>query len=207
MRLHGQKPWMYDFDLPEDAKFLDIGAGHRPHPKATHVIDFAADIVNPQRHGHQLNIRPNIEYKFNGVPEGLKDYPDKFFDFCYSSHCIEHIVELEETIKEISRTCKRGFFIFPASDMEFLMGKHKAGHVNMLRERGDEILWSEKPLLATTDRMGHLWEQQVYNHPEFYSFVEGSHKFIWECRYYWEGAPKFRKVDIEEIYPQIKYFK
>ncbi len=193
----------YNIDFNITGRVLDLGGGHKPHPKTTHVIDFKDN--NQQRGNRPLNIKDKIKYFLDGAPNAFVNFDVGYFDFVYSAHCLEHIIELEKTISEISRTCKRGLFTFPASDFDFMMAYTHFGHINCFRERGDTILWCRKTRWA--DDLAKAYQDGIYEPLQHNSLMESKYKFLWECRYYWKDEPLFREVDQEEIYPQLKYWK
>jgi len=194
-------PFNIDFNII--GKVLDLGGGHKPHPKATHVIDLKDN--NQQRGNRPLNIKKKIEYFLDGAPYSFRIFDDNYFDFIYSAHCIEHIIELNITIKEIGRTCKRGLFTFPASDFDFMMAYSHFGHINCFREYKNTILWCKKNKWAND--LASSFQDNMYEPLQHKSLMEDKYRFLWECRYYWKDRPIFTEVDQDEIYPQLKYWK
>ncbi len=198
-----KKRYAWSINFGQNNNFLDLGAGHKLHPEATHVIDYKDD--NTGRQGRDLQIKAGVNYFHEGAPESFKHFGDKFFDFIYSSHTVEHIPKLTETIAEIKRTGKRGFFSFPGSDFDFMTSWSHGGHIHAMRQRGNTILWCNKN--KWFDDLAFLFQEKMYKPKHHLSLMENDYRYLWECRYYWEGEPLFRQVDPEEIYPQIKYFK
>jgi len=81
-----------DFELYLHGSGLDIGAGH--------------DILKI----------PNGTVDYWDLPQGDAQYldgiPDSNYDFVYSSHCLEHMVSVEESLKNWVRVLKSGGFLF-----------------------------------------------------------------------------------------------
>lgn len=199
-----------DFKFKPGDKILDVGGGHKPFPPSTHVLDFRDH--SEQRHHCSLNLggRELIE---GDAAVALRNTPDKFFDFCYSNHTFEHIPHLPVALTEISRTCKRGFAAFPASDLEFISAKEHFGHVNLLRVIDDTIHVARRPEGTIIQEMALLWEE-LWRHPKFNALFEGhgegnrGFRHIWEGRLYWEDQIKWVfHADAAEIYPQVRFFK
>jgi len=203
MNLYKQRyAYNIDFGIRPGQKVLDLGGGHKPHPKATHVIDVKG---NEQQRGYRpLLIKEKIKYLLNGAPDEFLQIEDNYFDFIYSSHCLEHVIDLEETIKQITRTCKRGFFSFPGSDFDFMMSWEHGGHIHALRESNGKILWCNKS--RWFDDLAYQFQEKMYKPKHHLSLMENDYRYLWECRYYWEGKPLFEQVPANQIYPQMKYF-
>lgn len=196
-----------DFNIQRSDSVLDVGGGNRPFPESTHVIDMAS--TNAQRHFRPLNIGDR-EFIEGPAHEALAEYPDNHFDFCYSSHTFEHVHELEETLNQISRTCKRGFYALPGSDLEFITAKKHFGHVNLCRQIGDVLHFCNRPPNTIIEQMAIMWEK-LFQHPLFNKLFEGhgcrGFRFIWEIRHYWEDEIKYKFYENgEELFPQLQYF-
>lgn len=199
-----------DFDIKPNDKVLDIGAGHKPHPSSTHVCDLVDE--NQQRHNRPLNIGDR-EFINGFAEEALKQFPDDYFDFCYTNHTLEHIVDLAGALKEIGRVCKRGFNAFPASDFEFMTAKSHFGHCNLIRVINGEIHFTKRPENTITDKFGYLFESKLFNDAQFRDLWEGHEvrglRFIWEARHYWEDSIEFKEYkgnDAYLLFPQLEFF-
>lgn len=200
-----------DFDIPDGALVLDVGGGHKPHPRATHVCDMVDS--NQQRHHQALSIGDRVFIE--GPAEvALAEFPDDHFDFCYTNHTLEHIVDLGAALDQISRTCKRGFNAFPASDFEFLTAKSHFGHVNLMRVIDGVIHFCRRPPNTICDAFGYAFEQKLFNDPRFKKLWE-SHdcrgwRHVWEGRHLWCGSIEWVKYEGEDAYrlfPQLRYFE
>lgn len=193
-----------DFEIGPMDRVVDVGGGHKPFSKATHIIDMAD--TEEQRHGMGLKIGGR-EFLEGDVCEVLRDLPDNYFDFCWSSHTFEHIENLPEALELISAKCKRGFYALPASDFEFMTAKSHFGHVNMCRLIGDVLHICKRPPDTIIDRMAEMFEKKLFNDMEFNRLWETDFRFIWEARCYWEDRIKYRFHDNPLfLFPQLGYF-
>ena len=202
--------YQIDFDLKPGDNVLDVGGGNKPFPRSTHVIDMPGSDNEKQRHFKKLNIgdRKFIE---GDASEVLSDFPDDYFDFCYSSHTFEHIENLQKAIDLISAKCKRGFYALPGSDLEFLTTKKHFGHVNLCRQIGNVLHFCQRPSHSVIDELSHLWEE-FFHYPPFNKLFEGhgcrGFRFVWEIRHYWEDKIEYKFYPHgEELFPQLKYFE
>lgn len=199
-----------DFGIKPGDKVLDVGGGNKPFPQSTHVADFVDHEEMRHHQSLELDGRELIE---GDVADTLKSYPDNYFDFCYSSHTFEHIINLADAVKEISRTCKRGFYALPGSDLEFVTAKQHFGHVNLCRQIGDVLHFCRRPPNTIIQPFAELWEQ-LWKHPPFNQLFEGhgqrGYRFIWEIRHYWENKIEVKEYvgeDAYQLFPQLRYFE
>lgn len=204
---NGQYAGLYniDFDIKDGDKVLDVGSGNKPFPQATHLIDMPD--TKGQRHGKDLKIdgRTLIE---GDVCDVLGDFPDKHFDFCYSSHTFEHIKDLPKALELISAKCKRGFYALPGSDFEFLTTEDHFGHVNLCRQIGNTLHIAKRLPSTVIDRLGKIYGKIANaNLDGFLDMWENEFRFIWEIRHYWEDGINYAVYGNPiDLFPQIKYF-
>ena len=107
--------------IPKEARVLDIGGGNL-FPKLVeffvkqrfdyHYLDIDAGAVAGSRElARQHGLDPT---KF---AEGFNDklsFPDATFDSVFSSHCIEHSIDLDRTFAELNRVLKPGGMLLMA---------------------------------------------------------------------------------------------
>src|SRR5215831_19887761 len=93
--------WTYqssyiDFQIKPGERVLDVGSGGFPFPSATHLVD---RYLEPTAHRNATLVkdgRPMIAADLHRLP-----FEDKFFDFVYCSHVLEHVDDPIETCREI----------------------------------------------------------------------------------------------------------
>ena len=92
-----------EFNIKKGDKVLDVGPMCFPFPLATHIT------------GNDPRDDPK-----NGLPFVLADvqvrlpYPDKYFDYIYCSHVLEHLKHPIAGARELSRVGKRGYVEVPS---------------------------------------------------------------------------------------------
>jgi len=193
-----------DFKIKKGDLVLDVGGGNKPFELSTHVADFIDN--EEQRHNKTLCIGSRFLIK-GDVAETLKQFPDNYFDFTYSSHTFEHIENLAGALKEISRVSKRGFYALPGSDFEFFTAQEHYGHINLCRQVGDTLHFCKRPPDTVIKEFSEIFER-LWRHPQFNPLWETKYRYIWEIRNYWQYRIKFRFYENgEDLYPQLKYFK
>lgn len=97
-----------NFNIPKNAKVLDIGSGPVPFPGATVLCErYLNNTVH--RYGKVItNDIPIVQADISALP-----FPDKKFDFVYSAHVLEHVDDPIQACREIMRVGKRGYLETP----------------------------------------------------------------------------------------------
>ena len=86
---------------------LDVGSGDRT---------LKEDIITLDKH--------NLDANFIGDAQNLVQFKDKTFDYVYSSHILEHCLDIVGTIKEWARVVKlHGYIVLVYPDARFIPNK------------------------------------------------------------------------------------
>lgn len=189
--------WDLDFGIKEGDRVLDIGGGNRPYPKATDIIDKDSPEVEIQRCSQKIVVEGRNLW--DGYAEDqLPKIDNKYFDFMYSAHVLEHTDDLPFVLSEISRTCKRGFIILPHYYMDLWNSDVSSHHQwffsfdhvrNVLKYRRRQPHEYIKELSVDTKPPILDWNNSIIS-GHFNNFnVRG----LWEIRFYWEDS-----IDFEE---------
>jgi ubiquinone/menaquinone biosynthesis C-methylase UbiE len=95
-----------DLEKEKDWKIVDLGCGRNGScPSATVLVD-----QNDWSKTQEIGDREFVVHNLDNLPLPFKD---KQFDFCWSSHILEHVKEPTEFLKEIVRISKRGYIEVP----------------------------------------------------------------------------------------------
>ncbi len=106
-RFHYQSRHVH-FDIKPTDKVLDIGSGAYPFPHANILVDLFLDTT---RHRHEplvRNNKPLILADIHNLP-----FRNRYFDFVYCSHVLEHVDDPRKACAEIMRAGKKGFIETP----------------------------------------------------------------------------------------------
>lgn len=185
------------FDIKSGEKVLDVGSFIYPFPLATHRagIDPGDDVGD----GKPFYLADVVK----GIP-----VPDKFFDFVYCCHVLEHVSDPVAAAAEMGRIGKRGYFEVPsgfASMFLFLAWLHcdwfctKAQDGAIVFSR-----WDPKTLEVYSNRDASKIMHRVVNGPikdlsagelGLRRFYEGHLAFynVGQC---WSGSPRVRVKQI-----------
>jgi hypothetical protein len=182
---------LYELDFPECARFLDIGGGSNPFPLSTHVLDVKDEKYDRQRHNRKVDVGDR-EF-INGLAEEmLPTFPDKYFDFIYCSHTLEHL-NAPFILEELGRVGKQGYISVPTAEYDILDTSRDCGHLwlfNMdyynrtllLRERKEHEFYFENST--------RFLEGVLQGHTSETFFLRS----LWEVRFFWEDSIEY-KID------------
>ena len=130
-----------------------------------------SDHVDPQATGLRL-----ISYDGTTLP-----YPDKYFDFCYASHVLEHVLEPRSFVHEIARVT-RGCLYFEVPCELNLRTTHSAlqmtlgiGHINCFTPESLMILLQTSRIKVINSR---LFDHTLDVHSFFTNRFNGTVKMI-----------------------------
>jgi SAM-dependent methyltransferase len=104
-----------DFDIGPRDRVLDIGSGGDPFPYATVLVD---RFPGATQHRHAPFVRDGREF----VEADICDLPfaDRFFDFVYCAHVLEHVPDPLAACREIMRVGRRGYIETPTLGKDVL---------------------------------------------------------------------------------------
>lgn len=116
---------------------LDVGSGHRPHPRADLLCDrYLLD--DSERGGHLVSDRPVVAGDLTALP-----FRDHAVDFIICQHVLEHVADPAAALEEMMRVAKRGYIETPAPLWEKLVGR--SYHRWTVERCGDRLICREKP--------------------------------------------------------------
>lgn len=109
------------FKISRDALVLDIGSGDKPFWRADVTAD-RLDLGDNQRWGNSKTITDQGLF----VNADVTDLPfeDKTFDFAFCSHLLEHVLDPEAAVNEITRVAKAGYIEVPNGVLETMKPFH-----------------------------------------------------------------------------------
>lgn len=170
------------FDISEGDTVLDVGSGSDPFPLATHLCDL---YEQPTRHRETPLVRdgrPFVHADITRLP-----FQDKYFDYVYCCHVLEHVDDPVKACKELQRVGKRGYIETPRFCKDALMcwakGMHR-WHVTAASNTLIFIEYTEREIQgirstfvrnAVHSRAYHPLQDIVFDNPEIFNVM-----FTWD---------------------------
>lgn len=169
--------------IPPHALVLEIGSGHRPHPRADVLSDKYVQ-SNRERGGDLVTDRPFIELDAQQLP-----FRPNVFDYIICRHVLEHLPEPERFFHEVGRVGKAGYIETPSLIWEHLFPQRDY-HRWLLLQLDDEILLVAKPKALEQSVIGRLFGRVNGQNAAFRLF-ERQYADLLYVRHFWENAVRF----------------
>jgi len=163
-------------NIPADALVLEVGSGHRPHPRADVLTDkYLEDI---ERGGRLVTNRPFVQADAQQLP-----FKPGAFDYVICRHVVEHLEEPETFFREVSRVGQAGYIETPSAIWERLHPT-RTYHRWYVLEIDGELVLLRKPADHTGSSFGHLFETLNTHSPEYRLFIR-RYADLFYVRYRW----------------------
>src|SRR5262245_16845587 len=109
--------------LPPNAigKFLDVGPGRYPHPRADKYLDHDAAVLDAAEIPAERRILGDLE-------SGLPKIRDKAWDYIWCSHVLEHVNDPQACARTLSRIGKSGTIVVPSAIKEAIFNFEEPEH-------------------------------------------------------------------------------
>ena len=174
------------FDIPENARVLDIGSGPAPFPRATVLCERYLD-ETVHRHGTLIT---------HGIPMVVADihalpFRDKVFDFVYSAHVLEHVEDPIRACREVMRVGKKGYLETPNFMKDVLSCQAEIMHHRWHTvARGNTLFFFEYSQRQLEGIRSSAWNDLIWSehyHPLQDAFVDNQDlfntMFLWSDRF------------------------
>jgi SAM-dependent methyltransferase len=126
-------------------RLIDLGSGAHPHPRASVAVDaFLKPIQRNLGRGPEISSETFREKGVHFLQADLAALPfaDKAFDFAYSHHVFEHLVDPRKACSEMCRIAERGAIVTPSIFAEIAFGRPY--HRWFVIARGDTLIFIRK---------------------------------------------------------------
>lgn len=187
-------------NIPREARVLDVGSGHNPHPRANVVVDKYVD-DNYHRAG---NLKVLKKQEFISADGEHLPFKDKEFDYVICNHVLEHVDNPKQFLAELSRVGKRGYIETPS-----LLGEHlipKPSHKWLLLDINDKLVIVDKTKVnfSTSHDFGLLFLDYFQQHSLGYKILQRTHPQLFTVNYEWKDSIDYILEPEDEAY--LKYF-
>ncbi len=174
----------HHLNIPRNARVLEVGGGHDPHPRSNVVVDKFID-SNFHRSGNIKVLRHQTFMQADG--ENLP-FEDNEFDYVICNHVLEHVDNPVRFMQEQSRVAKRGYLETPN-----LMGEHlapKKSHRWLILEIDGKVVMFEKEKVGfnTSNDFGDIFLEYLPQNSIGFKILQRTHADIMTMRLQWEGG-------------------
>lgn len=183
-------PISLQLNIPKNALVLDVGSGHRPHPRADILCEkYLQD--NTERGRAAVMDRPLVMGDIQSLP-----FRRGAFDYILTRHILEHIEDPIAFFREITRVSPAGYIETPSLIWENLHPMRKY-HRWVLLKVDDTIMMTPKPLALYDSVLGSVIEELGLNSLE-YGLLVKAYLDLFYVRHEWSGTVRY------EVYPSME---
>lgn len=173
-------------------RVLEVGPGSTPHPRADVLLEKTypdPDEAQRQR-GNLPPPDPDLRRKTVFFSGGRFPFENQAFDYVICSHVLEHVEDVDEYARELSRVAGRGYLEFPAVYYDYLYNFKV--HKNFLHYHQGILYWLPKHRTA----LDAFFPIQKF----FYqSFVEGYDEMVVSLKeHFFEGFEWHGKIETRQ---------
>ncbi len=172
---------------------LDVGSGHRPHPRADVLCDRYL-MNDAERGGSLVRDRPLVAGDLTALP-----LRDQAVDFVICQHVLEHVEDPGTALEELMRVAKRGYIETPSPLWEKLVGR--TYHRWMIGMQDGRLVCRRKPetvpyrdLLPVFEgfsRSGKGWPLLTLEHfDDFYTALTWEDRIDYEIAWNSDARPR-----------------
>jgi len=165
-------------DIPSGALVLEVGSGHRPHPRADVLTD--KYLEDMERGGRLVIDRPFVQADAQQLP-----FKPRVFDYVLCRHVLEHMEDPDAFFREICRVGRAGYIETPSVIWERLHPT-RIYHRWYVLEIDGELVILRKPPTHTRLPFGRLFETLNTYSPEYRLFVR-RYADLFYVRHRWRG--------------------
>ena len=175
-----QRKILPGFKVKESDLVVDIGSGDKPFWRADVFVDDLS-LGDVQRASETKTIH-DIGKFVNANVMNLP-FENKFFDFSFCSHLLEHVDDPHGAISEITRVSKAGYIEMPNGIIESV--KPFVSHIWFVYKNGKKLIFVRKSK--------KIHEVLSNNDNNFFSVIsKARNPFI---RYYWKNNIECEVID------------
>lgn len=175
------------FSIKKNEIVVDLGCGGRPLARANILVDKFLEGLTERPTDFIDNGAYIIQCDLSKLP-----FKNKSIDFAYSSHTIEHLVNLVESLSEMQRVARRGYITCPSALREQIIS-HKM-HVWFIENKNGRLIINrkEKPY---PDYIGGYFDKLLANDGYKVERFEKYFKKEFYINYFWKDKINYKLID------------
>lgn len=164
--------------IPSAALVLEVGSGHRPHPRADVLTDkYLEDL---ERGGRLVADRPFVQAGAESLP-----FRKRAFDYVLCRHVLEHVEDPEAFFLELGRVGPAGYIETPSVIWEHLHPQ-RTHHRWLVLEVDGELVMMRKTQANMGSPFGSLFET-MNKHSLEYRLLIRRYADLFFVRHHWNG--------------------
>jgi SAM-dependent methyltransferase len=177
----------FDLSIPSNAKVLDVGSGHNPHPRANVITDkFTEDNYHRATDIKVLKHQKFVEASGEALP-----FKDKEFDYVICCHVVEHVDNPTVFLNELTRVGKAGYLEAPSLIGEYLVPKESHQWVLLQIEDRVVIVNKERLGLKAMHGLGEVFLDYLPKSSFGFKILQRTHQQFLSVNYEWKDSIDF----------------
>jgi SAM-dependent methyltransferase len=170
--------------IPKNARVLDVGSGHSPHPRANVLTDKFTD--NNYHRAADIKVLKHQQF-IEASGESLP-FKDKEFDYVICCHVVEHVEEPGLFLNELARVGKSGYLEAPSLIGEYLVPKESHLWVLLLIEDKLVIVNKERFGIKPTHGLGEVFLEFLPKSSFGFKVLQRTHQQFLTVNHEWSDS-------------------
>jgi len=177
----------FDLRVPSNAKVLDVGSGHNPHPRANVITDKFTD----SNYHRASDIKVLKHQKFVEASGESLPFKDKEFDYVICCHVVEHVDNPSVFLNELSRVGRGGYLEAPSLLGEYLVPKES--HQWVILEIDNKVVLMNKERLGIKYEhgFGEIFLEFLPTNSFGFKILQRTHQQLMTVKHEWKDSIEY----------------
>lgn len=148
------------FDPPSGGIIADLGPGNYPFPGANLYLEHPSRISDKRYKKEILDGRQVI---FADIQKGIPEIQDKYIDFLWAAHIMEHLDDPITAAKEMCRIAKKGVVVVPSPYKDTLFFWEEWEHKWDIYKRGQKLIFVKRDIQQINNIQDPTMQSYLFN--------------------------------------------